>query len=207
MAGSSVPPPRNSWKAKVTITDDTVVKSYLSNGWLARQVGRISLAREERALLRLDGLAGVPKLCSRSNPYELVMTKVPGVHLRAIGVTDMSETYLTRLKALIEAIHARGVAHSDAHHFNILKDGDDPYIVDFATAYIKPNRRLYSKRLFNWYRMLDRMRLYRVENRFFDRGEPPKMFWLYEWKKKYEKSRKKPNSNRPGHPDHRAGGT
>lgn len=206
MAGTVEPKPRNSWKATVTITDNTIVKSYANNKLIARLLGRISLSREERVLRRLRGLAGVPEFYDRPSPYVLVMSKVPGVNLRAIATGEMSEEYLVRLKTLIAAIHTRGVAHGDAHHYNILIDGDDPYIVDFATAYIKPNRRWHNKRLFKWYRLLDSMRFYRVENRFFARGKPPKMFWLYELKKNYEKSRKKSNPARSADSSDRTGG-
>jgi len=201
------PKPRNAWKATVTITDNQVIKSYVNNNIVARLIGRVSLSREERALRKLDGLTGVPKFLSRPAPYVLIMSRVPGEHLRKIDNTSMSERYLARLKVLIESIHARGVAHGDAHHYNILIDGDDPYIVDFSTAYIKPSRRWHSKRLFRWYRMLDWMRFYRVENRFFARGEQPKMFWIYDWKKKFEKSRKKSNPSRSANSDYHSGGS
>ncbi len=171
--------PRNIWKARLSMDKESIVKDYTDNPLVARLFGRFCLNREERALRRLDGVEGVPRLLGRPTPYRLAMTRVPGTPLARIAKGELAEPFLARLKSLFEEMHGRGVAHGDAHFRNILVHDGRPYLVDFSTAYIKPEGRPYSRRLFSWFRLLDLERIYKVERHFFGRGEAPRMFLLY----------------------------
>ncbi len=171
--------PRNKWKAIVRREGDTIIKDYSSNPLIPKLYGRICINWEAAALERLEGLHGVPTLLEKPNPFMLKMSAVPGQPISKIKKGSLSEQYFQRLVALFSAMHARGVAHGDAHQRNILVHNDFPYLVDFSTAYVKGRVPLIDNYLFNCFVLLDLERLYKVENRFFARGNPPKMFLLY----------------------------
>ncbi len=177
---NSVPySPRNKWKASVIRQGDIIIKDYGANPFIPRLYGRICIGWEAKALEKLQGLEGIPALIGRPNPYMLKMATVPGIPISKIEEGSMSELYFERLVALFHAIHARGVAHGDAHQRNILIHNDFPYLVDFSTAYVKGRVPVLDNYVFRCFVLLDLERLYKVEKRFFGRGRPPRMFLLY----------------------------
>jgi len=98
---------------------------------------------------------------------------------------ELSESCFETLGSLIQGIHERGVAHGDLHQRNILVDQDRPSIIDFSTAYVKGRVPLLDGWIFRNMISLDLERLYKVERRFFDRGAPPRMFFLYRMIKRF----------------------
>jgi len=171
--------PRNKWKARVWREGDLVVKDYSLSPFFPKVYGRLCIRWEATALKRLQGVKGVPRLIERSGPYTLKMTTVPGVPISKMKKGDLSEQYLSRLKALFTQMHSRGVAHGDAHQRNILVHNEHPYLVDFSTAYVKGRVPILDNYFFQCFVMLDLERLYKVEKRFFGSGVPPRMFFLY----------------------------
>jgi tRNA A-37 threonylcarbamoyl transferase component Bud32 len=173
-----IPPPRNAWKADVVLEAGTIRKDFSRRGLIARMVGRRLLDREQRAMIRAQGIRGVPRFVSRPRRDVLVMSFVEGVPLCYLRPGELSEAFFENLTRLFAQLHAKGVAHGDAHWRNILAHGSQPALVDFAVAHTTraPDR---GGRLFEWFRQLDRRQLYKVEHHFFNRGTPPEMFLLY----------------------------
>lgn len=171
--------PRNRWKALVRREGDIIIKDYSASPPGARFYGRICIAWEASALERLRGLPGIPLVLEKPGPYTLKMTAVPGQPISKMKRGDLSEAYFSRLVALFEQMHTRGVAHGDAHHRNILVHNELPYLVDFSTAYVRGRLPVLDHTIFKWFVLLDLERLYKVEKKFFGRGTPPKMFFLY----------------------------
>ena len=155
------------------------MKDYSLSSFFPKLYGRLCIRWEAAALKKLQGVTGVPQLIERPSPYTLKMSTVPGVPISKMKKGDLSELYLRRLKALFRQMHARGVAHGDAHQRNILIHNDRPYLVDFSTAYVKGRVPFVDNYIFRCFMLLDLERLYKVEKRFFGRGVPPKMFLLY----------------------------
>jgi Ser/Thr protein kinase RdoA (MazF antagonist) len=100
---------------------------------------------------------------------------------------EMSESCFKELVSLIHGIHDRGVAHGDLHQRNILvdQDRDCPFVIDFSTAYVKGRMPLFDGWIFRNMILLDLERLHKVERKFFDRGNPPRMFFLYRMIKRF----------------------
>lgn len=171
--------PRNIWKARVAVEGDSVVKDYAGNPLIPRLLGRVLLKWEAQALERLHGLEGIPDYRGRPTRDSLRMSLVPGLPIDKLKRGELGEVFYRRLAALFEAMHARGVAHGDAHQRNILVHEERPYLVDFATAYVRGRFRLFDATLFHWICLLDRERLYKVERKFLGTGAPPQMFLLY----------------------------
>jgi hypothetical protein len=171
--------PRNGWKGEVRFIDGCIEKNHDLNSFLSRVYARICLRMEERALKRLKGLKGVPQFIARPTKTSIRMTSVPGVPLEKLKKGDLSELCLERIKEIVTEMHRNGVAHCDLHNRNILIDHDEAYIIDFATAYTTGRLPILDHKVFDLLSRLDLHRLYKVEKKFFGRGKPPKMFFLY----------------------------
>jgi len=171
--------PRNGWKGEVRFVDGCIEKNHDLNHFLSRIYARICLNFEETALMRLKGVKGVPQFISRPTSTSIRMTTVPGVPLEKLKKGDLSELCFSRIKETVAEIHKLGVAHCDLHNRNILIDNDEPYIIDFATAYTRGRFPFIDGKVFDSLAKLDLQRLYKVERKFFGRGNPPKMFFIY----------------------------
>lgn len=166
---------RNRWKATITINDDCFLKDYSGLGRLARFIGAIQVRTERKALTVLQDIRGIPHLVSQQEPYSIRLSKMHGTPLKKL--TEITREFFWNLKKTVHHMHERGVAHGDLHRRNILADGDDVAIVDFATARIdqRPRKGI----LFRWWCQLDEHWLYKIEQYYFGTGVEPKMFWLY----------------------------
>jgi len=177
--------PRNVWKASVRRQGDVIVKEHSGAPFIPRLFGRIFLSWEEAALRRLEGMEGVPAFIRRPSPYAIHISALEGRPLDKMKSGELSESCFETLGSLIQGIHERGVAHGDLHQRNILVDQDRPSIIDFSTAYVKGRVPLLDGWIFRNMISLDLERLYKVERRFFDRGAPPRMFFLYRMVKRF----------------------
>ena len=127
----------------------------------------------------LEGLEGVPAFIRRPSPHAIQISAVRGRPLDKMKSGELSESCFKKLVSLIQDIHERGVAHGDLHQRNILVDQDRPAVIDFSTAYVKGRVPFLDGWILGNMILLDLERLYKVERKFFDRGDPPRMFFLY----------------------------
>jgi RIO-like serine/threonine protein kinase len=171
--------PRNKWKGEVRFIDGCIEKNHDLNPFLPRLYAQICLNCEEAALKKLNDVKGVPKFISRPTKTSIRMTAVPGVPLGKLKMGDLSELCFNRIKNILAEIHDKGVAHCDLHMRNILVDNDDPYIIDFATSYVRGRLPVMDSQVLERLKKLDLMRLYKVEKKFFGRGTRPEMFTVY----------------------------
>jgi len=104
---------------------------------------------------------------------------VPGEPLDRMKRGELSEAFFKRLVSLLGQVHERGVAHGDLHQRNILAFEERPYLIDFSTAYVTGRLPVWDAAVFGWISLLDLERIYKVEKKFFGRGTPPRMFFLY----------------------------
>ncbi len=115
-----------------------VVKDYRCNGVLFRNTaGRFLVWREARALRRLYGLEGVPRLRGRVQGMALIMDAVPGRSVEGLeNEAPLPTSFFDKLRTLVNAFHDRGIAHCDLKRApNILLGQDGaPYIVDWSAA-------------------------------------------------------------------------
>jgi RIO-like serine/threonine protein kinase len=104
-------------------------------GWLARSLCR----REARALARLDGLAGTPRL-QAGDRCSLRREWIEGQPMQLACPRDPA--YFRAARALLARLHRRGVAHNDlAKEPNWLVTPDGaPALVDFQLALVAPRR-------------------------------------------------------------------
>jgi RIO-like serine/threonine protein kinase len=127
----------------LVVVDDAraVLKDYAhADPWFRRLVGPLSARREARALRLLEGVAGVPRLIRRIGRDAILMEYIDGVSGRDLRRGDYAPDFFVKFYKLIDAIHARGVAHCDLRSTgNILRTpGGDPVFVDFV-AHMRRN--------------------------------------------------------------------
>ena len=114
-----------------------IVKDFDRSDALFRKlVAPILIRRELGALRILDGIDGVPRLIGRVDRYAIAMEHIPGRSLDRIEPGTLTPEFYTRLREIVDQMHARGVAHCDLRSRGnvVLGDDGDPYIVDFAAC-------------------------------------------------------------------------
>jgi len=129
-----------------------VIKQPIGNR-LTLPVRRAMLRHEHSAYQRLAAIAGVPRCLGLGADGELLLEYIEAQPYddRLIADELVREWYFEQLLALILAIHAAGVSHSDLkRRGNILVDAEfRPWLIDFGTAVLsKPGGGYVNRLLF-----------------------------------------------------------
>ncbi len=120
-----------------------VVKDYRHSGWLMRNLaGPWLIGREEKIYRMLQGAEGVPRLLARLDRHALAVEYIPGRSCADFPDGSLPVEFFTRLREVVEGMHARGVVHCDLKNRGNIVVGEDgrPYIVDFASAFSREGR-------------------------------------------------------------------
>ena len=114
-----------------------IVKSPTGRA-LMRRLRLRHLRHEYRAYTRLEGVRGVPRCHGFAGGRFLVLDYVEGPNARDAQLHDRAAFY-DRALQVIQAIHARGVAHVDLkRRDNILvAPGEEPVLLDFGLAVLR----------------------------------------------------------------------
>jgi RIO-like serine/threonine protein kinase len=120
-------------RPRIVIRDTSKARGWLR--WLARYLA----GREARALRKLDGLPGVPRLVSAER-HRLTREWIDGRPMHHARPNDPH--YYRRALLLLRRIHRRGVAHNDlAKETNWLVTlRGEPALVDFQLAHCSRTR-------------------------------------------------------------------
>lgn len=114
-----------------------IVKDFNRSDVLFRAiVGPILIRRELGALRILDGVPGIPRLVGEVDRYAFAMEHIPGRSLDRVEPGTLQARFYERLREVVDAMHARGIAHCDLRSRGnvVLGDDGEPYIVDFAAC-------------------------------------------------------------------------
>ena len=117
----------------VVVRDTGTARWWL--GWFARLLCR----REARALARIDGLPGTPRLI-RSDCSSLYREWIEGRPMQVAG--PRNPEYFRQARRLVTSLHRRGVAHNDlAKEPNwLVTPTGAPALVDFQLATVSAQR-------------------------------------------------------------------
>jgi hypothetical protein len=141
------------WRGRVL-----VVKDFRRVRARLRWFGRWQIARECAAYRVLAGEPGVPGFVGRIDPWALAVERIEAVPLvfAANRFVD-GLRHVHRLRAVVDRIHARGVAHLDLRgRENILLDAaGEVRIVDFAGSVVLRPGGLANRLLFRRLAALD----------------------------------------------------
>lgn len=115
-----------------------VIKDYRSHALVFRlTVARFLVWREAKAFRRLQGIRGVPAFYGTEGGLVLIMEAIPGRPVEGLEHEQMlAPEFFEKLRNVVRAFHARGIAHCDLKRApNILlgRDGE-PYVVDWSAA-------------------------------------------------------------------------
>ncbi|MGY6555743.1 MAG: hypothetical protein ACXIUM_14590 [Wenzhouxiangella sp.] len=135
---------------------DLAIKTPSGSGPL-RWLRRRSLLREYQIYRRLAGLAGFAACHGLFSGRFLVLDYIEGTEFRD-GRTADSEAFFAELLHIIQAMHARGVAHGDLKRKDNLRIDarDRPVILDLGTAVLlHENAGWAHRRLFEFARQTD----------------------------------------------------
>ncbi|MEJ2724913.1 MAG: hypothetical protein P8175_09760 [Deltaproteobacteria bacterium] len=146
-----------------------VVKDYSVNGFLYRNmIGRFLVWRENKAYRRLRGLKGVPTFYRVIEGLAVVTEMIPGRNLEGLEkVRSLSSVFFEDLKALVERVHRRGMAHCDLKRAPNIFLGDDgkAYILDWSAAISEkefrffPANRIYKRFLLDDFNAIIKVQL------------------------------------------------
>ncbi|MEK6674814.1 MAG: hypothetical protein AABZ47_04070 [Planctomycetota bacterium] len=134
-----------------------------------RWIGRLLAAREAAFLQSLSGVHGIPRFISRWGPTGVVRQFVDGHPLHR--GEQVENEFHSRLKHLVEIIHARGMAYVDLEKCENVLVGDDglPYLFDFQIAWHLPAKwggELFPARWLRcWFQAGDRYHLLKLQRR------------------------------------------
>jgi len=88
--------------------------------------------REEAALRTLAAVDGVARLME-SDDFAIATDLIQGRNL--FGVSDVDiRVFLVRMLSILGAVHAAGVFHCDIHSRNIMRAGNDFFLIDFDVS-------------------------------------------------------------------------
>lgn len=175
-----------------------VVKDFADKAWWVRLLGRIQISREYHAYRWLDGMTGVPGLVGRVDRLAIAMEKVEGRRLAyAPEIRDRGDEFVVKLRALIDRMHGRGLAHLDLRGREnlLLRPDGELVIVDLAGAqWLRPGG--LAHRLFfpilaypdetafvKWKEMLTPGKLTQKEQALAKRFDRLRPFWPFNKKK------------------------
>ncbi len=120
-------------------SDRAVLKDFSDKLWPVRVLGRRQVAREMRALRRLQGIAGIPRCYGEAGRIGILMEPIEGERITrwCRRKRDQAGPMFEKLVRLVGQIHARGVAHIDLRkRDNILVTEDGrPCIIDFNASF------------------------------------------------------------------------
>lgn len=109
----------------------------LPTAWIGVWLSR----RERRIYDAVDDLEGVPRCLGSWSRTGFLHAFVPGHPLQR--QERVADDFFPRLEALIDALHARGLAYADLEKRENILVGDDgnPYLIDFQISWYWPEQR------------------------------------------------------------------
>ena len=124
--------------------EDQVLKDHAGcDPWFAALLGKLLTRREARALLKLDSVAGVPRLLGQPGSRALYMEWLDGISVKEALTRETDwPKFLAELENTLREIHAQGVAHCDLRGLSNILVGPDqtPYVIDFVSCFFAGSR-------------------------------------------------------------------
>jgi len=145
------------------------LKDYGDHSFLVRNtIGRFFARREARAYAAAAGTPGLPAFRGRVGPFALATEWLDATPLSALTPQEVPADLGPRLRAIVEALHARGIAVGDIHHRDVLVSRrGDVHLIDFAAAWdFGPSPGPIGRALFTRLKDVDRVAMARIEARF-----------------------------------------
>jgi hypothetical protein len=136
------------------------LKPHTHGRWLTR--------RETAAYRAAAGTGGLPEFFGRVGPFALELEWLDARPLSAHAPGSVAPSCFAALRAVVERLHARGIALGDLHHRDVLVGADGRvWVVDLATAWLLGENPGRIRRLvFERFREADLVAIARLSARF-----------------------------------------
>jgi hypothetical protein len=114
-----------------------VLKDFTDGNTACRLLGLFLISREREAYEHLSDLPGVPAWCGQLNSWSMMIEYREAERVSEVPAERLTPEFYTRLLALIEGLHDRGVAHADLKRLDniLITPQGEPILVDFAAAF------------------------------------------------------------------------
>ena len=181
-----------------------VVKDFARKARWVRWIGRAQISRECRAYDWLGSISGLARLVGRVDRHALALEFIEGEELaRSARRIEKGPQYLERLREIVAAMHARGLAHLDLRgRENVMLDvNDELHVLDLAAAvWFRPGS-LRHRLFFGWFKLADEAALLKFkrllgvgeyteeEQAFLRRFRFYRSLWIFNRKPSSRKSR------------------
>ncbi len=114
-----------------------VVKTYRTQAFCGlgmEWLGRFSRDHEKAIYAALEGVEGVPRWVGCVGPTGLAIEYIEAAPLDHLDKPPAG--YFDRMRQILDAVHARGIAYVDANKLSNMLAADDgsPYLIDFQIA-------------------------------------------------------------------------
>lgn len=121
----------------------TVVVKSPHRASLKGLIGRATIKHEHEVYNRLQGIGGIPHCFGLIDGEHLVLEYIEGASLRRQPRLEDPNGFYARLLSTLQQMHRAGVAHGDLKRKDnlIVGAGEQPYIVDFGIAAVRPESR------------------------------------------------------------------
>jgi tRNA A-37 threonylcarbamoyl transferase component Bud32 len=162
-----------------------LLKDFSARPWLVRRFwGRAIAAREIRALRRLSGIEGIPRLYAVAGPEAFVMERLDADRMPQKKETPPPLIFWQNARRMMDQLHERGVGHGDLRRKNILiGPRGEAYLIDFATAFFRKDAPGLSGKIseiiFQRYQSVDRVTFARIKASYGNAPlAPDEQAWL-----------------------------
>jgi predicted Ser/Thr protein kinase len=120
---------------------ECVVKDHQGcDRWFAMWLGPILSRREVRALQRLDGVTGVPRVLNVLDRRAFTMSRIDAKPYRGSDLDARQwREFFEQMVQLVRTMHDRGVAHCDLRSPDntLITSKGAPAVVDFVASYTR----------------------------------------------------------------------
>ena len=117
--------------------EQAVLKDFShSDRGFSHLIGPLLVFREVRSLRRLDDVVGIPRLIRQVNRQSFLLEAIDATPASQLRNCGYPQSFFDRMAALLDEMHAHGVAHGDLRSAgNTLIDRDlQPWLVDFVAS-------------------------------------------------------------------------
>jgi hypothetical protein len=132
----------NPWKPDILLvkgdSGPMVIKDYYDRPFLYRVfVGLFSIWQENRMYQKLAGINGIPICYGKIDRYAIGLEFIQGRTASRLQAGEVKPVFFTRLRSIIDEIHARGIVLCDMRNKKnvLVTDTLEPYIIDLCTAF------------------------------------------------------------------------
>jgi hypothetical protein len=170
-----------------------VIKDFAAKSLPIRWLGRLQISRECAAYRKLAGVDGIVRWFGRIDSHALALERLEGIPLRKFRKEEIRQELLASLRAILDAVHGRGIIHNDLRGSDntLVRTDGRVVLIDFAGAFLFRPGSLWHRLLFRrlsrvdeaaylkWKRIMDPESMTPDEEKFLKRFAVVRRLWVF----------------------------